>query len=416
MKKFAVMPLNDYIEACNVIRDKTNKMSAIKSGDLAKEIDMLPTADSLSILKSSKYMNANVKTFGAIKLDDVSFIKHELTIHLKNMQNGDDNMLNLNMTGGENGVTYTPGATEQNIECLILNGTPTSDAFIQFDIPTFEVGKKYYFGLLYGNSTPSQHPILCGFMVLNSSTGNYEPTLEMVYDPNKFGGILFNINGIGKDYTSCQIVPVVSTEYVGIGAESWVDLSTVSVSRYGKNLFDMSQVNHPKLIYNDDNSITIVGGIYGVYTGKTLKEYCPLLKVGDVCTLSAVSNGAQFIRLHEASIAWNFGKTNTITQAMLNSKVYLYGISSTDPNAGTDIIIKNIQLELGTTATYFEPYIEPQTVKANADGTVEGLTSLHPNMTIISDTENVVIECNYLRDIDTYIDNLMMNIALTGGE
>ena len=87
-------------------------------------------------------------------------------------------------------------------------------------------------------------------------------------------------------------------------------------------------------------------------------------------------------------------------------------------------------LEFGTTATEYTPYItdlngvkvsvysdenEMQTATAVADGTVTGLTSLSPNMTLITDTEGVNIECQYYRDIDTFINNLNTNIALTGG-
>ena len=73
-------------------------------------------------------------------------------------------------------------------------------------------------------------------------------------------------------------------------------------------------------------------------------------------------------------------------------------------------------LELGSTATDYEPYKEPQTATANTDGTVDGLTSASPNMMLVPDTEGVTINCEYYRDIDAYIDNLMMNVALTGGE
>lgn len=76
----------------------------------------------------------------------------------------------------------------------------------------------------------------------------------------------------------------------------------------------------------------------------------------------------------------------------------------------------DLQLELGTTATPYEPYIEPTVHTANADGTVDGIKSISPNMTLLTNNNNVVINANYLRDIDTYIDNLKTNVALSGGE
>ena len=57
----------------------------------------------------------------------------------------------------------------------------------------------------------------------------------------------------------------------------------------------------------------------------------------------------------------------------------------------------------------------PQTYQAEADGTVNGVKSLSPSMTLMTDTDGVTIECSYLRDIDTYIDNVTVNVALTGG-
>lgn len=58
----------------------------------------------------------------------------------------------------------------------------------------------------------------------------------------------------------------------------------------------------------------------------------------------------------------------------------------------------------------YEPYVEPTTYTANADGTVYGVRSLSPSMTLTTDTDGVTIDCSYLRDIDRYID------GLTGGD
>ena len=59
-------------------------------------------------------------------------------------------------------------------------------------------------------------------------------------------------------------------------------------------------------------------------------------------------------------------------------------------------LITDIQLELNTTATDYEPYVEPTEYIPNADGTVNGVTSLYPNTTLMTDTEGVLIDCEYL--------------------
>ena len=72
------------------------------------------------------------------------------------------------------------------------------------------------------------------------------------------------------------------------------------------------------------------------------------------------------------------------------------------------------QLEKGITATEYTPYVDPATVTVtrwgadetdnfktytpNADGTVEGITSLSPTMTLLTDTDGAVIHCEYNRD------------------
>lgn len=60
----------------------------------------------------------------------------------------------------------------------------------------------------------------------------------------------------------------------------------------------------------------------------------------------------------------------------------------------------DIQLELGTTATDYEPYKEYAEYTPTADGTVEGVTSLYPSTTLTTDTNGVMIDCEYYKDID----------------
>lgn len=78
-----------------------------------------------------------------------------------------------------------------------------------------------------------------------------------------------------------------------------------------------------------------------------------------------------------------------------------------DSNAANGQIpnIYNIQLELGNAPTNYEPYKEPQTITANAEGIIQGLKSVSPNMTLISNTDSVVIECTY-RSSDSHEGNV----------
>lgn len=318
---------------------------------------------------------------------------------------------------------------------------------------------------------------------------------------------------------------------------------------YSQNLFDVSKVpstSNGYITNNGDGTITISGG-YSCGTSKKLSVFCPSLKVGDVVTLSLVTDGQPLIYLNGSNKNWDNGKKLTITEEDLNSTVNLYGKSdkgtytisqiwinysdavsaytpyvadistakvqrlgknlfdkdeitrkfsvgdyetSDDTNSysvvsvqlkpntkycvkingsqngsqtfinyrkkvnttsgisistnwaatekvfttnetgklyvgtygkanrqkiGEVLDIALVQVEEGTVATEYEEYRE-QTYTSNADGVVEGVTSIYPSMTILTDTDGVGITTNYYKDIDKVFENLAINVALSGGE
>lgn len=68
------------------------------------------------------------------------------------------------------------------------------------------------------------------------------------------------------------------------------------------------------------------------------------------------------------------------------------------------------QIEIGEKATAYEPYNSAD-YTPNESGAVEGLTSLSPTMTLLSDTDNVVIECEYNRDLNKVIADIFTKLA-----
>ncbi len=82
--------------------------------------------------------------------------------------------------------------------------------------------------------------------------------------------------------------------------------------------------------------------------------------------------------------------------------------------AGNTVEYSDIMIEVGNTATAYEPFTGA-THTPNADGTLT-VPSLYPTTTLFCDTAGVLLACSYLRDIDTYIDNVITQVALTGGE
>jgi hypothetical protein len=91
--------------------------------------------------------------------------------------------------------------------------------------------------------------------------------------------------------------------------------------------------------------------------------------------------------------------------------INIYASWSYNASAGHTAKFVNFMIEKGSTATEYEPYIEPIEYTANADGTVEGIKSLYPATTLMTDTEGVNISAEYNRDINKAFAALEAAIA-----
>lgn len=79
------------------------------------------------------------------------------------------------------------------------------------------------------------------------------------------------------------------------------------------------------------------------------------------------------------------------------------------PNvAGDTISFEAMQIEVGSVATDFQDYIST-TYTPNADGTVDGVTSLYPSTTLTTDTDGVIIDCEYNKDINIVLKYININ-------
>ena len=214
---------------------------------------------------------------------------------------------------------------------------------------------------------------------------------------------------------------------------------TLKVKARRKNLFDISKIQNitqsdtQKIIQNNDGTLTIYGT--AVNSQKTLRELCPSLKVGDEVMMSfrLVNSGTDtkkygYIYMSGADMTWTSETAKVMTDNILDSFVLFYCryYAQQGPeniNMGT---ISEFQIELGTTKTPYTPYIADlstakvivngsQTYPINADGTVEGITSLYPTTTLTTDTEGIVLDVEYNRDINSAFAELTQAIISLGG-
>ncbi|MBQ6795111.1 MAG: hypothetical protein IJO83_03085 [Clostridia bacterium] len=73
----------------------------------------------------------------------------------------------------------------------------------------------------------------------------------------------------------------------------------------------------------------------------------------------------------------------------------------------------NVQVEAGYGDTGYVPYVEPVEYFVGEDGKVDGLIS--SEMTLMSDTEGAVLECEYNRDINKAFEEMCNAIISLGG-
>lgn len=219
------------------------------------------------------------------------------------------------------------------------------------------------------------------------------------------------------------------------------DFSGVEVSRYGKSLIDFPVTT---LVNNKwDNNGTSFGREF-VNVSHLRNKTITFQVFVDVTNIDE-NNSPNYTNCYGCAMLWfyNSDNTNAISSysgnfiyysqksgiskitvkvpdiegvtALLGSRISFYGYTTTEALGEDYIKISNPMVELGT-ATEYEPYKEPQTVTANAEGIVEGLTSLAPTMTLIPNSNEVIIEMEYFRDIDLALENQIIEIAMSGGE
>lgn len=197
----------------------------------------------------------------------------------------------------------------------------------------------------------------------------------------------------------------VATEY-----EPYIDPSTVTVKRCGKNLlpypFTDATVTRKGVTFTDNGDGTItVNGTAEATTSFVLFD--GKIAVNGAYTLSGISGGSgssYYIQPTCSDKAYpgttDGGKTYEWDGVMLK-RIQINVVAGT--------VFSNMKitpmLEIGEIVTDFELYNGTEHIPSS-DGTVSGMTSVSPCMTILTDTEGAIVECEYNRDTNKVIEKL----------
>ena len=365
-----------------------------------------------------------------ITANDVSPIEHELKVRIKNY------FVLKNVNKGDNGVTVNDDNT---LTVVPTNSTRIILGKLTDICPELKGGE----GIVLSYSDINKYNAM-GLIKYkdNTATGASEDIMYTTPkgDTNNMitsGMLPEDLSNVYIYYSYDNTTHTVSNIVVRTGNP--VDLADLTFSRYGKNLFAQNKEDMEHAVkYNTSGLAT---GIVKSRNGLDLSyENDTLYFTPD--SSATVASRLQFLLPLENFI---FGETYTFTivaeilptlvyvgtanshndtstidifndKMFVNGSVFTIKTESEKPylilaayfgnvEIGKKYAIKGLQIEVGSTSTQYEPYIKPQIATINADGTVNGLMSISPNMTIVPNHYGIDFECEYIADTKMYIDN-----------
>ena len=228
-------------------------------------------------------------------------------------------------------------------------------------------------------------------------------------------------------------------------AETEIDFNTVTVKVLGANnvrypyQHTTREENGVYFTDNGDGSITIKTDPAGATkrtnfntSGLDKGDYSHLIK-GENYTVSCKCDKPQNIKGNTISFTINYYKSTTdagkyagwlscqtdktATNAYPFEAVGISTRSYISVNAGVIIdepITVYPQLEIGTTATAFESFVEPVEYSANSIGEAE-VTAIYPTTTIITNNPVVKVNVKYAKDINKAFAELQNTLISLGG-
>ena len=326
----------------------------------------------------------------------------------------------VNTTSTMFGVTFTVNSDGS----VTVNGTATANAVfdLEYDATMFTLPAGNYFlsGCPSGGSPTSY------FMAaVNGAGAAYDKFLRDsgsgISVPSKGEKWKVSIR-IMSGYTADNLVfkPQLELSSTATSYTPYIsDFSTVNVTRCGKNLIPLADsgiyykgtvVGGNPLIYNSSLVISNFNNIdassyNGVYAVIKLTEgetyTLTINNLVNNCETKQIRLAVGF-RSSESTVFGTSEKDNATVSTNYNLSSFTFTVPSGYPYclvgfynyptvSGDTVSFDSMQLELGTTATNYEPY-QGQTYTPTTTGEVTGITNLYPTTTLLTDNAGVVFE------------------------
>lgn len=371
----------------------------------------------------------------AVRADDVSPVEHNLACKVESKNLIPYPYSEKNAT--RNGIAFT---IDENDKGIVVDGTATVNTSFNWLSSTsnklkIEKGQTYTFSCNMRLTSAK------GYIFLqNSINGVISDRLFIQQETVTFTATETGYASLGvvvlegATFNNEKILVQLEKGDTATEYTPYVDPSTAKVTRCGKNFWRNENEKFPKTIsgvtveydpetqiYTFNGTSTATGDVYtfprdtkilNIKAGETWTLTTEVIggnidnKENPYGKLSPIINTAAYDNGLNTSVALSANKK--FIQSADITKMYFYIYAS-------NIVFNNfkcrVQLELSDNATEFEKFKEATKYTPNADGTVEGITSLAPSMTLLTDTANTFINCEYNRDINAVIADIYSKIT-----
>ena len=422
----------EYPEGVNVVQRFLDIEESVKDLDesvtetkqqgeaLAERTEKLETTT--SPVENQTFANAlkGNEVGSAVVLDAVSPIPHDVNVSVESK-----NLVPIEYTSAKRGKSVTISGiifTVNDDGSVTLNGkndgTNHSSFFLYADYNKPFILKK---GTYIGNSSATDS---AGFALrgMLHETGTYMDFRSpyTIEEDTAFSFLYFGLNkGDTREFNGETFYPMLMR---GTVVEPYTapvgDFSNVTLTKYGKNILP------PTATSKTDKGITFVprgDGTYHVHgtndgTGNSYFDiYIPLPKgkyTGSGCPSGGSSNTYRIEFYNQKTDKSHFDYGSGVEFEVTEDARFTCQMS-VRLNQKVDLILKPM-IKVGAGDKVFTPYIEPTIYTPNADGTVEGVTSVYPATTLMAGNDICVL-AEYNKDTNKVIENLVSAIISLGG-
>lgn len=332
----------------------------------------------ISVLESSKYMRGNAEG-ELVTLRDVSPVRHNVgvAVNRKNLLSVGTVVVNESKDLIKRTDTPLPAGT-YTFSTKVINSTDTDNANNQSGI---------YFGFADGTYEMKT------FARNKRVSVTYTATQPIVQITVYAGANYPQSVGDTATYEYCQLeVGTTATPY----SPYIDDTSDVKVRVMGKNLLSCGtvEVNEMETVLKKTDAPLPAG----TYTFSATIE--------STDTNSSSNESGVGFELADGTVEMKMMKRNirasvTFKTTQMVVQIHIYAGMNYPQSVGDTATYVDCQLEVGTTATEYEPYKAPVEYEQG-----EEIPSIYPSMTVTTDTDGALVSVEYLRDIDAYINNL----------